>query len=53
MAHTAGLFMPAVLSSHDQADTRATTTFDRSLVYPITLLLSFPRYTFPRLARAI
>ena len=42
-----------VLFSHNQADTCVTTTFDRSLAYPVTLLLSFPRDTFSLLARAI
>ncbi len=31
----------------------ATATFDRSLAHPVTLMLSFPRYTFSLLARAI
>jgi hypothetical protein len=52
--HTAGLYVPdRVLCSHNKADTYATNTFDRSLAHPVTLLLSFPRYTFSLLARAI
>jgi hypothetical protein len=42
-----------VLFNHDKADTCATSTFDRSLAHPITLLLSFPCYAFSLLARAI
>jgi hypothetical protein len=45
--------MPTVLFSHDQADTCATNTFDRSLAQPVAQMLSFPRYTFSLLARAI
>ena len=45
--------MPTVLSSHDQADTCVTSTFDRSLAYPVTVMLSFLCYTFSLLVRAI
>lgn len=36
-----------------KADTCATTTVDRSLAHPIPVMLSFLRYTFSLLARAI
>jgi hypothetical protein len=52
--HTADLYVPdRILSSHCEADTCATTTFERSLAHPVTLLLSFPRYTFSLLGHAI
>ncbi|MEZ4672297.1 MAG: hypothetical protein R3E39_30695 [Anaerolineae bacterium] len=47
------VFCLTVLSSHDKADTSATTTFDCSLAHPIPVMLSFPCYAFSLLARAI
>jgi len=52
--HTAGLYVPdRILSSHCEAHTCATTIPDRSLAEPVAQMLSFPRYTFSLLARAI